>query len=284
MNACGTPHLSHAADGFFHFLGRNQHQIGQLVDDYHHTGQSLQIISGLCQLIKLLQLFHAMFREGFITLHHLKHGPLKSTCGLLGVGHHRDQQMRNTIVGCQFHHLRVHHDEANLIRRRLIQQGDDQRVGTHGLTGTGGTGNQNMGQFLNIANHIATADITAQRECRLGAMFRELTGFNHITNQNRCHLFVGHFDTHNGNLVGNGRNTNTCSAQCQCNVVCQIRNLTELHALIQNELITSHRRTMHNVTRGCIHAETGESLCQTAGIIAQFGTSLHVIFTATGLQ
>ena len=37
----GTAHLGHAADGFFHFLRRHQHEVSQLVDDNDDFRQRL---------------------------------------------------------------------------------------------------------------------------------------------------------------------------------------------------------------------------------------------------
>ena len=62
---------------------------------------------------------------------------------------------------CQLHHLGVHHDEAHLLRGGLVEQGDNQRVGTHRLARAGSAGDEQVGQLGNIAHHIAVADVPA---------------------------------------------------------------------------------------------------------------------------
>ena len=183
MHAGGTAHLSHPADGFLHLLGRYQHQVGQLVDNHHHAGQLLQILPDCRQLVEFLQLLHAVFREGLVPLHHLKHGPLQSTGRFLRVRHHRDQQVGNPIVGRQLHHFGVHHDEANLLRGGLVKQTDNQGVGTHGLTGAGGTGNEYMGQFFDVADDIPAADIPPHRKGRFRGMLHKFSGLDNVPDQ-----------------------------------------------------------------------------------------------------
>ena len=72
------------------------------------------------------QVLHAVLRKQLIALHHLIHRPLQGPGSLLGVRHHRDQQVRDAVVRGQLHHFGVHHDEPDLLRRGLVQQTHDQ--------------------------------------------------------------------------------------------------------------------------------------------------------------
>ena len=76
--------------------------------------------------------------------------------------------MGNAVVDAQLHHLGVHHDEADLLGGGLIEQGDNQGVGTHRFTGAGGTGDEQMGQLADIPHNGLSADILAHGKGDLG--------------------------------------------------------------------------------------------------------------------
>ena len=284
MHTGGTAHLGHTADGFLHLLRRHQHQIRQLVNDHHHAGQLFQILSDGGQLVVLLQLLHAVFRESLIALHHLKHGPLQGARRLFRICHHRDQQVGNAVIGGQLHHFRVHHDKAHLVRRRLIQQTDDEGVGAHGFTGAGGTGDQHMGQLFNIADDIPSADVPAQGESRLGRMLHKVTGLDHIPDQHRRHRLVRHLNTHHRDFIRHGGNTNAAGAQRQGDVVLQISDLGELYPLIQGKLIPGDRRPVDHVACLGVHAEAGQGLRKAARIVPQLRPGSHVVLPAIFMQ
>ncbi len=172
MHTGGTAHLGHTADGLLHLLGRHQHQVGQLVDDHHHAGQLFHVLVRLGQGVVARQVLDALFGEHLVALHHLVHRPLQRAGSLFRVGDHGDEQVRDAVVGRQLHHLGVHHDETDLVRRGLIEQADDEGVGAHGFTGAGGTGDEHMGQLGDIADDVLAADVLAHGEGRGGRMGR----------------------------------------------------------------------------------------------------------------
>ena len=84
--------------------------------------------------------------------------------------------MWDAVVGGQLHHFGVHHDEPDLLRRGLVQQTHDQRVGAHGLTGAGGTGDQHMGQLGNIPHDGVAADVLAHGKGHPGPVLGKSPG------------------------------------------------------------------------------------------------------------
>ena len=58
---------------------------------------------------------HAKLTKKFVTVFHLIDHFLKSLGGLTWIGHHRDKEMRNIVVNRKFNHLRIDHEELNLI-------------------------------------------------------------------------------------------------------------------------------------------------------------------------
>ena len=81
--------------------------------------------------VKGFQITDTRIGHGLVPAHHFRHGPLKTSCSLLGVRNNRDHQMGNAIVVGKFDHLGVHHDELYIIGAGLIQQADDDGVHAH---------------------------------------------------------------------------------------------------------------------------------------------------------
>jgi hypothetical protein len=64
---------------------------------------------------------------------HFEHGVAQRVGGLLRVGDHWREQVRNAFIQTEFEPLRIHHDHAHLVRRGFVQDRHDQRVEHHAL-------------------------------------------------------------------------------------------------------------------------------------------------------
>ena len=73
-------------------------------------------------------------------------------------------------------------------------------------------------------------------------------------------------------------------AQSQGNIIRQIGDLGELHTLLQYKLVPGDGGTMDHIAGSCVHTEAVERLCQTAGVVPQFRTSLDVVFSPAFMQ
>ena len=266
MHAGGAAQLGHPADGLLHLLGGHQHQIGQLVDDHHNLGHLLHALGLGGVGVVTGQIPHPDLREGPVALHHLHHRPLEGARRLLGVGDHGNEQMGDAVVDAQLHHLGVHHDEAHLLRGGLVEQGDNQRVGTHRLARAGSAGDEQVGQLGNIAHHIAVADVPAHSKGNLGGVVPELTGVDDIVDIDRGDELVGHLDAHHGDLVRDGGDANAGSPQGQGDIVSQVGQLVKPHPLVQLHLVPGHRWAAGHIGDGSIDAEGPDGVGQ-AGLI-----------------
>ena len=280
----GTAHLGHTADGLLHLLGRHQHQVGQLVDEHHHGGQLFHVLVRLRQGVIARQVLDALFREHLVALHHLEHRPLQGAGGLFGVGDHGDEQVRDTVVGRQLHHLGVHHDKTDLVRRGLVEQADDEGVGADGFTGAGGAGDEYMGQTGDVAHDVAAADIPAHGKGHRGGMVDELAGFNDIADPHGGDGAVGDLDAHGGYLVGHRGDADAAGTQRQGDIVLEVRDLTELDALVQGELVAGDGGAMDDLAGAGVHAEGAQGVRQALGVVPQLGAHLGVVAAAVLLQ
>ena len=204
MHSGGAAHLGNPADGFLHLLGSYQHEVGQLVDDHYDLGQGIALSGALYNAVEGFQVPDSGVRHGFVSAHHLGHRPLQGSGGLLRVSHYGNQQVGDAVVNAELHHFGVHHDELDLFRLGLIQQGDDDAVHTHGFTGAGGTGDEHMGQLGNVADDTGTANVFAHGEGGLGLGLCKLGGVNDLPQGHSSHLLVGHLNAHHGDFLRDG--------------------------------------------------------------------------------
>ena len=104
---------------------------------------------------------------------HIKHGSVPRAVPGITVGH----EMVGIVeeVGTA-----VKNVKPGVLRGGLVEQGDNQRVGTYRLARAGGAGDEQVGQLGNIAHYIAVADVPAHGKGNLGGVVPELTGVDDI--------------------------------------------------------------------------------------------------------
>ena len=274
VHPAGAAHLGYPADGLLHLLGGHQHQVGQLIDDHHHLGHLLHALSPGRLGVVGGQVTDSHLGEHPVALHHLGHRPLEGARRLFRVGDHRDEQVRDAIIDPQFYHLRVNHDEADLLRAGLVQQGDDQGVGTHRLTGAGGAGDEQMRQLCNVAHDALAADVLAHGEGHLGGAVLELRGAEHSSDVHRGDQLVGHLDAHHGDLSRDGGDPHPGGPQGQGDVVGQVGQLVQPDTLIQLQLIPGDRGPPGDVDNIGVDAEGVDGVGQALLVGVEFHQGL----------
>ena len=90
--------LREAHDRRFDFRRRDEHEIGELVDDDHDVGQRFV---GILRVV-LLDLAHAGFREPLVARVHLLGHLEERAGGEARIGDHLFDEMRNAVVDGQF--------------------------------------------------------------------------------------------------------------------------------------------------------------------------------------
>ena len=141
-----------------------------------------------------------------------------------------------------------------------------------------------MRQLFDIADNVFACDIPAQGKGRLGLVLGEIPGLDDVPDEHGGNVFVGHFNAHYRDLIGNGGNADAGGAQRQGDIVRQIRDLAELHALVQHELIPGDGGPVYYIAGGGIYTKAGEGLCQAAGVVPQLGSGLDMILSPAGPQ
>ncbi len=215
--------LRDTGDQFLDLLADDHHHVGEFVD--HHddgrqlgqqrcfvvdafavvqrVGNRLAALLGFLDLgIEARQVAHAHLRHQLVAPLHLGNAPAQGVGGVLHVGDHRAQQVRNAFVDRQFEHLRVDHDQLGVFRAGLEQDRQDHRVHTHRLTGTGGTGHQQVRHLRQVGDNRPAADIVAQGQGDRRLEVVVLGGRQHLGEAHDLPVFVGNLDT-DGGLAGN---------------------------------------------------------------------------------
>ena len=265
-----TAHLGNAADGILHLFGSHQHQICQLIDDDDHLGQLLPVLLGLHNAIVGFQIPHTGVAHQLIPAEHFRHGPLQRACRLLRVGDHGDEQMGNAIVNAQLYHFGVYHDELDILGPGLVQKADDNGIHAHGFTGAGGTGNEHVGHFGDIAHNAVACNILAHGEGGLPLGTGKLRRIDDLPQGNGGDGTVGHLNAHNGDFPGDGGNAHTGSAQAQCNIIGTGGELAQPHTLIQLHLVPGNAGATGDVDNMGIDVEACQGFVQAGGILPHF--------------
>ena len=145
VHARGARLLRNAADRGLDLLGRDHHQVGQLVNHNDNLRQHL-ILLGIAALLLLClglfrahqvvvadQIAHLMVCEQLVAALHLADRPVERARRLFRVGDDRNEQVRDAVVVAQLDHLRIDHDQPHFLGRGLIQNRDQHGVDAHGL-------------------------------------------------------------------------------------------------------------------------------------------------------
>lgn len=133
--------LGDTGDKLLHLLADDHHHVGELVHHHHDVGQFFQLrrhlIHGVARtpqgvdqgiprldggqhlVVVPLEVAHPDRGHQLVTTLHLAYAPAQGVGGILHVGDHLGQQMRNAFIDRELQHLGVDHDEAQILGEDL---------------------------------------------------------------------------------------------------------------------------------------------------------------------
>ena len=293
MHTGGTRLLCDTADRVFDFLRRDHHEVGQLVDNDNDLREHL-ILLGDCGCTRGfalgftrcgglgLRLFrthevviadkvaHLMVREQLVAALHLADRPVERSGGLLRVGDDRNEQVRNAVVVAKLDHLRVYHDEADLLRGRFVEQRNQHGVDADRLTGTGRTCNQHMRHFRNVTDDRPAGDVLADGEGQAALRVGKGRRADTLADKDRVDRLVRHLDADRG-FVRDGRDAHVRRAERECNIVRKCGNARNLDAARNGQLEAGDGRAAHDADDLRIDVERLKRIEQTCRAFAQLG-------------
>ncbi|MND61586.1 hypothetical protein D3C80_528470 [compost metagenome] len=158
--------------------------------------------------------------------------------------------MRNAFVDRQLEHFRVDHDQLGVFRTRLEQDRQNHRVDTYRLTGTGGTGYQQVRHLRQVSDHRLTADIVPQGHGDWRFGFVVLRRRQHFGEAHDLPVFVGDFDTDGGLARNHFNHTHAGHCQGAGQVFGQVGDTADLDACGRLDFVTrNHRAGVNGVHR-----------------------------------
>ena len=260
MHARRARQLRQAADAVLHLAGADHHQVGQLVDDDHHLRHDL--LAGLQLLVVALDVAHVALGELLVAHAHLRHRPVQRRRGLLGVGHDGGDQVGDVVVDGQLHHLRVDQDHAHLLRGGAVEDGCDDGVDAHRLTGAGLSGDQHVGHLRDVRHDVAPGVVLAQTHRDLRRVALGLGALQHIAQAHHLHLVVGDLHAHGGLARDRGLDAHRHGRKAHGHVVRQRGDAAHLHARRGLQLKARHRRAVGDAHQPRVDAEGVQRLDQ----------------------
>ena len=122
---------------------------------------------------------------------HLGHAPAQGVGRLLHVGDHRRQQVRNALVHRKLQHLRIDHDHAHVLGRRLVDQAQHHGIDADRFAGAGRAGDQQVRHAREIGDDGHAADILAERQRQRRGDLVVGLGFDDFPERDDLALLVG---------------------------------------------------------------------------------------------
>ena len=78
--------------------------------------------------------------------------------------------MRQRVVDLHLDHLRIDHDETQILRREAVEHAGDERVDADALAGAGGAGDEQVRHLREVGDDRFAVNILAQRERNLARL------------------------------------------------------------------------------------------------------------------
>ncbi len=264
MDADRARHLRQAADRFFDFVAGDHHQVGELVDHHHDEGEwpirlaLFDRFAGFEHLahvaIELLDIPDAKRGKRLVALFHFAHGPAQRVGRLLRLYDDRRHEMRNVFIHSEFEALRVHHDHADVIGRRSIQNAGQHRVEADGLTGTGRAGDQQVRH----RRQVGDVRLAVYRLAECHGQFRAVTGIGirleQLAQRDRFSVGIRDLDA-DGGLAGDAIDQHRFGLHGEAQVVGEPGHLRVLHARIRLELEGGDDGTRMDLDDRAFHRE-----------------------------
>ena len=206
------------------------------------------------------EIAHAQLAHQLVAALHLGHAPGQAIGGLLHVGDHRAQQVRNAFVDRHFKHLRVYHQQPHIARLGLVEQRQDHGVDPHRLARAGRARDQYMRHLRQVGDHGIADDVLAQAHGQHALGIVVDLGAQHFGQTDGLALGVGQLQRHVV-LAGNGfHHAHRHQRQRARQVLAQAHDLRALDAGRRLDFIARDHRAGHGRDHTHFDAEVLELL------------------------
>jgi hypothetical protein len=253
----------------FHLVLGQDHQVRQLVDNddqVRHRNRPLLAGLGVLahELVVGFDVADLPLGEEAIPLLHDPHRVAKGEGRFLGIADDRRDEVGDAVIAGEFHHLRVDHEELDLVRRGIEENAADHGVDHDALARSGGPGDENVGHLGQVARLGMAEDVLAESDGQLGFAGAELLGEHDVLEMNQLSPVVGDFDADHG-FSGDGTDDpHGDGAHGQGQVVGEVDDAVDLDTRRRLELVHGDNRAGVHLCDLSGHAEIGELSFQDA--------------------
>ena len=177
-------------------LGLEDRLAGLLVEaGLHGAGEGLAAVERVLHAgVVAVDVADAHLGHLAVALLHLGDDPFQGDDGLLRVGDHGGEEVRDAVVDGELEHLRVDHDQPALGGRELVEEAQDHGVDGDRLARAGGAGDEEVRHAGEVGDDGLAADVLAEREGQgVGAVAEALGGEDFAQEDVLAHL-VGELD------------------------------------------------------------------------------------------
>ena len=238
--ADGSCQLCDAGNGKLYLLACRHDEVAEFVDDNNDVGHVampvVRVELAVAELlIILLDVFGVGFLQQVVAVVHLEAKALKRLNDLIDVcdnglflvlvAFHLSQEVVDDgAVEVELHLLRVNHNQLQLCRMLLVEQGCDDGVQSDGFTLSCSACHKQVRHLCEVGNEDFVGDGLAERHRQLVVGLLELAAVQYAFHRHHLRLGVRHFNA-DGSLAWNGRDdADAEGTQAQGNVVLQIAN------------------------------------------------------------
>ena len=158
---------------------------------------------------------------------HLGHGPLQCTGRLLGLGHHGHVEMRQAVIARKLDALGVDHDQTNVLGKGAHEQGRDDGVDHDRLTGTGGTGDKQVGHLGEVGDNRRALGIATDGKLERTALHIG----KHVAQVDVLTLTIGNLDTNERGARYRREDAHRLGGKRKRDIVLEARDLAHALAL-----------------------------------------------------
>ncbi|MNF85650.1 hypothetical protein D3C84_680560 [compost metagenome] len=192
--------------------------------------------------------------------------------------------MRDPLVDRELQHLGIDHDEAQILRRRLVEHGDDHGVDPHRFTGAGGTGHQQVRHLGEVHHHGLPCDVLAQAHGQGVAAVAEVVAVESLAQVDGLAYPVGQFDADEGLARNHLHHPHAAGGEGAREIAGQVGDLARLHARRQIQLETGDDGARIDADHLGLHVVIGQlGLHQTAHAV-QFVLAHHLSLGGRSVQ
>ena len=187
---------------------------------------------------------------------------LQRVGGLLRVGDHRRDQVRDALVGGELHPLRVDQHHPHLVRGGPGEDRQDQRVDAAGLAGAGRAGDQQVRHLGQVGDDEAALDVLAERDQHRVVVALRHRRAQHVAEHHDLGVGVRDLDADRGLARDRAEDPDVGALDRVGDVAGQVGDPLDLDARAELDLVAGDGRAAAEAGDRAVDVELGEHLLQ----------------------